>query len=362
MIICVSANPAIDRRMRLDRLHVGAVNRARDVLPRAGGKAAHVAFVARTLGADVQWTGFLGGATGEECERGLETMGIPVHAVLTNSATRMNLEIIEQSGAITEILEPGGGVDREEVEALLSHCDHLFEQHKPAAIVLSGSLPPGAPDDLYARITDLAHRFGHQVFVDSSGRPLLKALASGPDFVKINHHEAAAARRHEESDESGPESRFKSKPGSEKSEFKSEIGSESESESKSGFKLKSKSERKSESESESTLDMLRWLIAQGARSAAISYGKDGLAWMNARGSAALIARPPALSPVSTVGCGDATLAGFVVGTIRKMPPEEIVRLATACGAANCLANSPGIFDAELVEQMKPLVQLHSTKL
>lgn len=47
MIICVSANPAIDRRLRINNLQIGAVNRAVSVEAVAGGKAAHVAMAAR---------------------------------------------------------------------------------------------------------------------------------------------------------------------------------------------------------------------------------------------------------------------------------------------------------------------------
>ena len=70
MLVCVSANPAIDRRLRLKNIAVGKVNRALSAQPFPGGKAAHVAMVAKALDIDVVWAGFLGGAAGEECESG----------------------------------------------------------------------------------------------------------------------------------------------------------------------------------------------------------------------------------------------------------------------------------------------------
>ena len=135
MIICVSANPAIDRRLRLGRLHAGAVNRATSVCAMTGGKAAHVAMAAAALGERVTWVGFLGGSAGEECERGLVSLGIPVAVVKTAAETRMNMEIVEADGTVTEVLEPGGHVSEGEVERMLSLCRDLFTEYRGAAQV-----------------------------------------------------------------------------------------------------------------------------------------------------------------------------------------------------------------------------------
>src|SRR5215212_8906228 len=110
MLVCISANPAIDRRLRLENIAIGEVNRALSAQPFPGGKAAHVAMVAKSLGSDVMWVGFLGGAAGEECESGLSALGVPLTVFRTQTATRANLEIISADGSITEILEPGGAV------------------------------------------------------------------------------------------------------------------------------------------------------------------------------------------------------------------------------------------------------------
>ena len=146
MIICVSANPAIDRRLCVERLAPGAVNRAHLVEPAPGGKAAHVAMAARALGEEVVWVGFLGGATGEECERGLRALGVPVVVVRTRSATRINLEIIDAAGAVTEVLEPGGEVEPDELAAMFAACEAWFTRGGAGAqVALAGSLPPGVP-------------------------------------------------------------------------------------------------------------------------------------------------------------------------------------------------------------------------
>jgi len=191
MLICVSANPAIDRRLQLESIAVGEVNRALSARPFPGGKAAHVAMVAKALAQEVTWVGFLGGATGEECEIGLLALGIPLTVVRTRANTRANLEIIARDGTVTEILEPGGGVTDGEVERLLSACRDTFaESAEGSQVALSGSLPPGAPPDFYAELTRLAHVYGCRVLLDSSGEALRHGLAAGPDLVKPNRVEA----------------------------------------------------------------------------------------------------------------------------------------------------------------------------
>lgn len=310
MILCISANPAIDRRLYLDQLRSGQVNRARSAIAAPGGKAAHVAMAAQALGAETTWLGFLGGTTGDECERGLSSLGIKVVPVRTRSHTRTNLEIIDSAGRITEVLEPGGIVQPDEVRELCATCERLWVQHRDEAqVVISGSLPPGAPPCLYAQIIRMAHAHGSRASLDTSGEALIAALASEPDFVKPNRDEAAWALGCAVRDE------------------------------------------------RTAVAAARRLIACGARSAAISLGADGLLWLSGAEAAPIIAQPPAVNVRSTVGCGDAVMAGFAMAAARGLPAEAAVRLAVACGAANCLADLPGRIEVREVNRIEPLVMV-----
>lgn len=306
MIICVSANPAIDRRLRLDRLKAGAVNRASSVCPMPGGKAAHVAMAAAALGERVMWVGFLGGATGEDCERGLTGLGIPVAVVKTAAETRMNMEVVEADGTVTEILEPGGTVTERDVERMLSLCRDVFSEHRGGAqVALSGSLPPGAPADFYAQLVRLAHAHDCRALLDTSGEALRAALVESPDLVKPNREEAEAL---------------------------------------TGVRLNGAG---------SAAEAARALFDAGARGVAISLGAEGMFWQESRDSAPLVARPPRVEARSAVGCGDASLAGFAVAHRRGLAGREFVRFAAACGTANCLADAPGMIDRREVERLLP---------
>jgi 1-phosphofructokinase family hexose kinase len=304
MLVCISANPAIDRRLRLENIAVGEINRALSAQPFPGGKAAHVAMVAKVLGLDVMWVGFLGGAAGEQCESGLSAFGVPLTVVRTESETRANLELVSADGKVTEILEPGGAVTEGEVERLLTTCRDLFaESERGTQVALSGSLPPGAPPDFYAELIRLAHLYGCRTLLDSSGEALREGLNAAPDFVKPNRNEASAfANRCIDSPTAA-------------------------------------------------LESTHMFFEAGAKSVAISLGGDGMIWQRTRVSDPFIAEPSLLANCSPVGCGDAALAGFAAAHERGLSDEETLRLATACGSANCLAQAPGRVDVGDVSRL-----------
>jgi len=294
MLVCISANPAIDRRLRLENITVGEINRALSAEPFPGGKAAHVAMVAKALGVDVMWVGFLGGAAGEQCESGLSAVGVPLTVIRTQSETRVNLELVSADGKVTEILEPGGAVTEGEVERLLTTCRDLFAESEPGTqVALSGSLPPGAPADLYAELIRLAHHYGCRTLLDTSGDALRQGLDAAPDFVKPNRNEASAFVNY------------------------------------------------SIDNTNSAAEAMQTFFAAGAKSVAISLGPGGIIWQRSGAVDLFVSQPSRLANCSPVGCGDAALAGFAVAHERGLSDEETLRLATACGSANCLADAPG---------------------
>ena len=304
MLVCISANPAIDRRLRLENIAVGEINRVLSAEPLPGGKAAHVAMVAKSLGLDVMWVGFLGGAAGEQCESGLTEFGVPLTVIRTQSETRANLELISADGRVTEILEPGGIVTEGEVERLLATCRDLFAESDPGTqVAMSGSLPPGAPSDLYAELIRLAHVYDCRTLLDTSGDALREAIGAAPDFVKPNRYEAA--------------------------EF-------------AGFSIKCAT---------TAVQATQKFFNTGAKSVAISLGADGMVWQRAASSDAFVSEPLPLTDCSSVGCGDAALAGFAVAHERGLSDEETLRLATACGSANCIADAPGRVNAADVQRL-----------
>jgi tagatose 6-phosphate kinase len=303
----------MDRRLRVASLAVGEVNRAKSASGLAGGKAAHVAMAARAMGARATWIGFLGGAIGEECAALLKVLGIEVVAVHTAASTRVNLEVIEDSGKVTEILEPGAAPTAEETAEFSRVCsERIREAEKGALLVISGSLPSGVSTDFYVSLIASVRTQGGRIFVDTSGEALRESVKTKPDFAKVNRTEAEALL---------------------------------------GRTLKS---------SQETVEAAHEIIQRGASSAAITMGKDGLVWVEHRDGPVWMARPPGANVISTVGCGDATLAGFAYAAIEGIDGENAVRLAAACGAANCAASAPGRINFANVQSLLP--QIHVQKM
>ncbi len=315
MIVCVSANPAMDRRLRVGSLAVGEVNRALSAKGFAGGKAAHVAMAARALGASAAWVGFLGGAIGQECALQLESLGIQVAAINTVASTRVNLEIIDESARVTEVLEPGAAPSIAESDEFLRACVRgMRGDWKPAVLVISGSLPAGLGADFYIALIEAARAASTKVFVDTSGEALRESAKARPDFVKVNRAEAEALV---------------------------------------GRPLATAQEM---------VQAAREIVDGGAASAAITLGREGLIWLEHKGGPLWQARPPRLKAISAVGSGDATLAGFAHAAAQGIGGEDALRLATACGAANCVALAPGRIELATVQALVPQIEVQQLAL
>ena len=312
MFLCVSPNPAIDKRLALPSLVSGRIIRACSTRSFPGGKSTHVAMVLRTLGEAPQWIGPCGGATGAELVAGLSALGIQAHPCPTRQQTRTNLEILEDNGTVTEILEPGSALSPTELATFENACKSLFAQGgEQATVIFSGSLPVGVAPDLYARLIALAQEFGCRTFLDTSGEPLRRAFAARPHFVKPNRDEAAAL-----------------------------IGKAIDSVS-------------------TAAKALRKLLSLGAHSAALSLGADGLLYCSAENAPVLFAPALPLHPRSTVGCGDAALAGFSHAMASNSSPEDTLCLAAACAAANCLSDSPGAAKLEDIRRFQSQIRVQT---
>jgi 1-phosphofructokinase family hexose kinase len=312
MFLCVSLNPALDRRVKLGALQVGKVNRAREAKAEPGGKAAHVAMVLRTLGAEPLWLGFAGGETGAALVEGLRSLELQVKSVPIAGSTRMNLEIIEDEERVTEVLEPGPCVGAEEIREFQDTFEGILAKSEGSAIVIfSGSLPPGTPVGYYATLIAVAHKYRGHVILDTSGEPLKLGLKACPDFVKPNQQEA---------------------------------------EWLSGSLIQGPG---------SASNILKQIMHEGATAGAISLGAGGIVWRSGKENKTLLARVPKQTARFSVGSGDATVAGFAFAAQQGLQPVETLRLAAACGVANCLADAPGRARAADITRLKKEIHVEA---
>ncbi|HYG96268.1 MAG TPA: PfkB family carbohydrate kinase, partial [Solirubrobacterales bacterium] len=172
MILSVTLNAAIDRTVAVPNFRLGRRHRAVESRTVAGGKGINVARALSLLGRPVIATGFVGGPTGTRVLEQLHEEAVLTDFTRIAAETRINLAVIDPtSGEQTEINERGPAVSAEEVQRLFERIAYLAGGAK--ICVLAGSVPPGAGDDLYARLIDDLSRRGVPVVLDAAGEAML---------------------------------------------------------------------------------------------------------------------------------------------------------------------------------------------
>ncbi|HEY7069834.1 MAG TPA: 1-phosphofructokinase family hexose kinase [Acidimicrobiales bacterium] len=295
-VLTVTANAAIDHTVWVPGFRAGEVNRvvAEDRSP--GGKGVNVAAALRVLGVEVDATGFLGTGNASLFEAFFADAGIGDRFVRLDGVTRTGIKIVdEQAGTTTDVNFPGIAPGAGDVARLLEVVGEL--SRSAAWVALSGSLPAGAPVDLYARLIEAAHGGGAEVALDTSGKALGAAVAAGPDLVKPNVEELEALVRRPLPDTGA------------------------------------------------LLGAVADLQAGGVARVVVSMGAEGGLFV--AGDEAVVARPPRVAVVSTVGAGDATVAGTLAATLAGGSLEDVARLAMACGATAVTGVGPRLDAGEV---------------
>ncbi len=306
MILTVTPNPALDRALSVSNFRVGELVGVKEVHCTAGGKGINVARVLKLLGADAAVTGFSGGTYGEELERKLDGEGIRAYFANTSGGTRQSTTIIDSAlGTETHLLEPGPSVSQEEVAEFDRRFLELLE--KAEFVVFSGSLPPGVPQDLYRRMIRSANDKKVRTALDAKGRALKFGLEGKPSFIKPNRAEL---------------------------------------EEISGERLSSPEE---------IVRASKRLVDMGIDMVVVSLGGEGMIFVSK--DDIFQAAPPQISVVSSVGSGDALLAGFLFSYLGGENLEDAIRLGMACGAVNCLKPASCTFGAKEMRYFQNMIEI-----
>ncbi|MGY2046871.1 1-phosphofructokinase [Methylobacterium sp. JK268] len=192
MIATLTLNPAIDLTVTLDALVPGTVHRARAVRADAGGKGVNVAACLADWGLPVSAFGLLGAGNDGAFRDLFARKGIVDKFVRCPGETRTNVKLLDAArGDTTDVNLPGLAVP----DGALARVADALDGHVPPGglAVLAGSLPGGLPADAYAQLTARLRARDLRVVLDASGPALAAALAAGPAAlpfaVKPNRHE-----------------------------------------------------------------------------------------------------------------------------------------------------------------------------
>ncbi len=190
MIFTVTLNPSIDRTLYFNNLKLGEVNRAQKVQTNLGGKGVNVSQALHNLGVPSVTMGLAGGTAGELFIQGLTERGLECDFTRMSGEMRSNITAIDLvTRQTTKLNEPGPQVSAAELDSFEQQLAMRLKSGD--MVILSGSLPPGAPVDTYARLIHLAKSRGTLCALDSSGDALVAGCRAQPEWIKPNVEEAA---------------------------------------------------------------------------------------------------------------------------------------------------------------------------
>ncbi|MFJ8659760.1 1-phosphofructokinase family hexose kinase [Streptomyces sp. NPDC093795] len=301
MILTVTLNAALDVTWGVEGLRPRTSHRVDTTYERAGGKGVNVARVLTTLGHDPLATGLVGGPTGRLIRAELRAARVREAFLDVAGDSRRTLAVVSRDdGDATVFNGRGPRVDPAEWELFARHFASLLAGVRVA--VLSGSLPPGLPPDAYARLIRTAAAAGVRTVLDASGPALVEALSAGPDVVKPNADEIAAATGHHDLPAAAA--------------------------------------------------ALRDL---GARTVVASAGADGLYAITPEGS--WRAAPPERLSGNPTGAGDACVAAIAAGLAAGSAWPDILRQAVALSAAAVPCPVAGDIDTAVHDRLLPAVSV-----
>jgi len=314
VILTVTLNAAIDRTVAVPNFRLGHRHRAVESRTVAGGKGINVARALSLLGRPVIATGFVGGPTGARVLEELREESVLTDFTRIASETRINLAVIDPtSGEQTEINERGPAVSPEEVKRLFERIGYLAGGAR--ICVLAGSVPPGAGDDLYARLVADLSRRGVTVVLDAEGEAMLAGVRAGASMVTPNELEAEELVGQEFSDRGD------------------------------------------------LAHGLAELVRLGAVEASITRPDGCVASVGEGAERRLLeVHTESLEAVSTVGSGDAFLAGYVAARYEDRSAEDCLAYAVACGAESTQHFGAGTVDRNQVERLLGEVAVHDLEV
>lgn len=306
MIKTLTLNPALDKTIIVESFSLDELNRVKKVHKDAGGKGINVSKMLKNLGKESTASGFLGGSSGDFIRRELKKMEIKSDFVEAAGETRTNTKMVDQvNKTFTDINESGASVPAEKLQELK---DRLFaDLAENDILVLAGSIPAGLDKNIYAELIESANEKNIKTILDADGELFREAVKAGPTLIKPNEHELSLHFKKE----------FK--------DFKSMI-------------------RAAEK-----------LLTEGVEMIMLSLGKEGAVFITEEQKYFIEALK--LDVKSTVGAGDAMVAGLAYSLDNGLEVEDMLKTAAACSSATLIRDGTEMGKKEDVESLKEKIRI-----
>jgi 6-phosphofructokinase 2 len=304
-ILTVTLNPAIDKLTSAPVLIPEKKLRCSEPIFEPGGGGVNVSRAIKKLGGNALTLYLAGGHTGHFFNQLLLEENVETIVTETHAYTRENLIVLETaSNQQYRFVMPGPHIWEQEWQDCLNNIE---KQTGVEYIVASGSLPPGVPTDIYARIAWIARKKKARLIVDTSGDALKQAVQEGVYLVKPNLGELSSLAG------------------------------------------------KAELQIESVDDVAMEIISAGKCEVIIvSMGPTGA--MLVTKDLALQIVPPSVKRKSTVGAGDSMVAGIVMSLEAKKTIIDAVQFGVACGTAATMNSGTQLCRKEDVDRLYMLIK------
>ena len=300
-IITVTANTAIDLFIEVEGLTASDNILAKNSIDFACGKGINVAKAIESLDNPVTCLGFAGQQS-IAAFNALNTGLLQIDLTAVAGKTRTNITLFDsRDHKETHIRTTGFTVTADDCQKLIEKIDACAEPGD--IVILSGSLPPGAPGNLYQTLIELCHRKAAIAFLDTSGTGLISGIKAKPYLIKPNQQE-----------------------------LEDIIG-------------------RTLPDEQSIVDAARAIIDQGVQWVYVSRGDKGAIAVSEKLAMAAYVNPMPGKIVSKIGCGDAMVAGLAVATLGGLDLDETLKSGVACGTANLFSREPGRFDKNKLSEI-----------
>ena len=306
MITSISLNPSIDRTLTVENFTAGGLNRVLSRTDVAAGKGINVALAVSALGLDSECIGFTFRDSGPLFERRLMLNSTPYDFVWCEGSARTNIKVFDRAaGVVTELNESGVPIDEEAIAKMTDMVARHAENSD--YLILSGSVPPGCPQDYYRTLINVVEGLGCRCVLDADGERLKYGLEAKPFMIKPNRYEL---------------------------------------EMMTGCPLKSIADIR---------NAARRYIDLGVEVVAVSLGSEGA--LIADANETLYAPRMNIEVKSTVGAGDSMVAGLVAGFMAEKSLEESFRMGVAAASARCMTEGYKAVDKTMYKAFLDMVRI-----
>ncbi len=306
-IITVTANTAIDWILRVNRGYQNQHSHVQDSQKFAAGKGINVAKTIAALNCPVIAMGFVGQQSAN-IFTAIQTNKLTTAYTFVSGTSRTNITLHEaETHAETHLSTTGFKVNQAACKNLSTQLATILQKND--LVILSGSLPLGASNDFYSNLIKICQQKQALVFLDSSGTALKQAIAAKPFLIKPNKNEL---------------------------------------EQLMDTKLLN---------DDAIIKSATELVNQGIQWVVVSRGKQGLIAVHKQQVFILPTPKITASIISTVGCGDALIAGLALAYTQKKSAIEMLNFALACSVANLFSAEAGNIDPQQQAQIHQQISL-----